>query len=264
MSGFMGENLMNSKKIAENFKTKVAQQSGVHTFFDNVVVELMSRGECERNEERILTWLIESRENRFCKFDDRKKRLTSFTNPFHDLGHYSSQGTHSVLTWKGLPMFKSVFDMAVYMMILHELKPQVIIEYGSGNGASALWLADMCSTFEGSAKFFSYDIKPVSVEHPNITFKMMDLANLELNEEETKGRKLIIEDAHNHVKDVLLKTDQILNPGDYLVVEDSCQKQDIISDFIRLAKNNYLVDNYYTDFFGINMGSTWNSILRVA
>ena len=54
-----------------------------------------------------------------------------------------SQGAGPVFRWRGAPCFKSAYDMAIYAMLIDELRPATIIELGSGTGASALLLADL-------------------------------------------------------------------------------------------------------------------------
>ena len=55
------------------------------------------------------------------------------------MGVVLSQGTHGLFTWKNHTIFKSVYDLAIYSMLIEELKPDVIIEIGSGKGGSAVW-----------------------------------------------------------------------------------------------------------------------------
>ena len=45
-----------------------------------------------------------------------------------------SQGTAACLTWKGAPLFKSVFDFAILPMLLWELKPATVFEIGLRHG----------------------------------------------------------------------------------------------------------------------------------
>ena len=78
------------------------------------------------------------------------------------------------------------------------------------------------------------------------------------------GKKLVIEDAHVNVKEVLLETDSRLKKGDYLIVEDSEQgKHPEIVHFISNAKNTYKTDNFYLDFFGRNTTCCADSIFKV-
>ena len=56
----------------------------------------------------------------------------------------TSQGVKDVMRWKGLPLYKSVYDFALISMILWKLQPKTIFEMGSGEGGSAVWMSDLC------------------------------------------------------------------------------------------------------------------------
>jgi len=236
-------------------------QNGIPTFFDNFVFHVLQNG--YKDDGGVLRSIIESKKIRFSTFEDRIKKIKSLPEVPVDNYTYLTQGVHSVYKWKGMDMFKSNVDLSVYSMMIDELKPDTIIEYGSGNGSSAIWLSDMCNIHNLNTKIISYDINKVNLNYSKVEFKNIDLKDLELNKSDLVGRKIVIEDAHQHVHDVLVKTDLFLQSGDYLVIEDSECKQDIIFNFLNIAKNKYVVDNYYVDFFGINSGSTKNSIFKV-
>ena len=60
-------------------------------------------------------------------------------------------------------------------MIFQEVKPEVIIELGSGDGGSAVWMADICQSLGLDTKVISLDIEMPRETHPNVTFKEFDL-----------------------------------------------------------------------------------------
>src|SRR5262249_51663024 len=72
--------------------------------------------------------------------------------------------------WRGLPLFKTAFDFAIYPQLLQELRPRTILEIGSGSGASALWLADLAPTLGLDAVVHSVDIPPATAEHAGVRF----------------------------------------------------------------------------------------------
>ena len=109
----------------------------------------------------------------------------------------------------------------------------------------------------------SYDIKPPNVTHPKVDFIGIDLEKDFIEEKQWPGKKLVIEDAHVNIKEVLLKTDLLLRKGDYLIIEDSQKKESEIFDFLSNAKNKYKVDNFYVDFFGRNTTCCVDSIFKV-
>jgi cephalosporin hydroxylase len=124
-------------------------------------------------------------------------------------------------------------------------------------------LADISSAMGLDIDVISYDIKPPNATHPKVDFVGLDLEQDFVILEQWEGKKLVIEDAHVNVKEVLLETDLRLKKGDYLIVEDSAEKQSEIVDFLSNAKNTYKTDNFYLDFFGKNGGCCIDSIFKV-
>ena len=76
-------------------------------------------------------------------------------------------------------------------------------------------------------------------------------------------KKIIIEDAHVNLLNVLGEVDKMLNKNDYLIIEDSAKKQQCISEFMRISKNNYSADQFFLDFFGMNSTCCIDSIFKV-
>ena len=115
-------------------------------------------------------------------------------------------------------------------MLITELKPNIIIEIGSGKGGSAIWLADMMKILGLEPKVYSYDINKPNINYPGVNFFKFDINNLNNKEEfpkseEWTGVKLVIEDAHVNIPTVLNTIDNKLNKGDYFIVEDGDIKQ---------------------------------------
>jgi cephalosporin hydroxylase len=176
-----------------------------------------------------------------------------------------SQGTRRPLTWRGLDLFKSVFDLAVMQMLLGELRPASIVEVGSGTGASALWMADLAELHGFPCRIVSVDLHPVPHERPGVRFVSGDarrLTSLLPGDALADGPRLVVEDAHTAVTEVLEAVHPALCAGDYLVVEDSVGKRDALDRFCAGHPGAYSVDTDYTDFFGRNATSCVDSILR--
>src|SRR3989338_2105325 len=87
----------------------------------------------------------------------------------------TSQGVYDCYTWKGLSLYKSLYDFALYPLLLWQLKPKTIIELGSGNGASALWMSDLCKNFGITSKIISVDKKSPILNVENVTFIEADV-----------------------------------------------------------------------------------------
>ncbi len=167
------------------------------------------------------------------------------------------------LHWKGVPCLKDPFDLALYPLLLWDLRPATIIEIGSFAGGSAVWLADLMGAMGIDGRVHSFDIDPerVVASHERVTFAYADshrLSTLPADLKQLPHPWLVIEDAHQNVYELLRHFDGLLEPGDYLVVEDlfSLPKYAQTSRFLREARGRYVVDTHYTDMFGYN--ATWN------
>ena len=260
---------MNKQKVETLLQKKLKSQGDVPTFFDNLIYDLGIKEEDEKIYSPILNlWeqLLNSKSNRFSSYENRSRENCSLSNKKRTMSWIqtaTSQGTHSLIKWKDLGLYKSVYDLVIYWMLISELKPNTIVEYGSGLGGSAIWLADISSVMGFDTDVISYDINPPNMLHPKVDFVNLDLVQDFVILERWRGKKLVIEDAHVNVKEVLLKTDLLLREGDYLIIEDSEKKESEIVDFLSNAKNKYKVDNYYLDFFGRNTTCSIDSIFKV-
>jgi cephalosporin hydroxylase len=176
-----------------------------------------------------------------------------------------SQGISGVLQWRGRDLFKNVFDFALLPMLIAELRPATILEIGSGNGASAVWLSDMAAIGELACRIVSVDVAPAALDHPGVQFLEADARDLGAGLPPgwaAQGPRLVLEDAHVGVAEVLDYVDSHLTPGDYLVIEDSVGKAAAIEAFLAARAGRYAVDTRYTDFFGRNATSCVDSILK--
>lgn len=173
-----------------------------------------------------------------------------------------SQGAGPVFRWRGIPCFKTVYDFAIYAMLIDELRPGTIIELGSGAGGSALLLADLCTSAGLTTQIISIDNAVGEIADPRVEFIRSDCVSwLEATAKSKPDFRrpcLIVEDFHGDLAGFFGHIDQILDAGDYLFIEDSSSKQNRIAEVI--ANRPYLIDTKYTDFFGINCTSAINSI----
>ena len=178
-----------------------------------------------------------------------------------------SQGAVECMSWRGMPLFKTVFDVSLYSMLLWELKPRSIIEIGSGTGASALWLADLLRGMELPCEIVSLDIKKPQLAAPGVTFIEGDCHAIETALPEDRLARLphpwlAIEDAHENVVGVVRHLDRFLQPGDYLIIEDSEMKKTELAELFSDPSFAFRVDSRYTDFFGRNATCAPDSILK--
>ncbi len=253
-----------------NLKQKVKSQKNIQSFYDNLVAqEIVNHWNDEELYGENTSYVLEeadfvdfSKNNRFCSYKDRVQR-TKNKQIMHPNILSLSQGTHSILSWNNLQICKTAFDFCIYTMLIQEIKPDVIVEFGSGSGGSAVWLTDIAiQNNKNFKKTYSYDKNKVNINYNNISFIQCNLKNNNKFNWES-GKKIIIEDLHTNITNNLLKTDKILNIGDYVIIEDSKPKHKEISNFLKQAKNNYLVDQFYLDFFGMNNSCCVDSIFKV-
>jgi cephalosporin hydroxylase len=193
---------------------------------------------------------------------------SSPTDTVHNgLPFLSSQGVHSLIKWKEKPLYKTAFDLVIYSMLIQEVKPDIIIELGSGSGGSAMWFADTASMLGLDTHVYSFDINKPLVEHDKVTFIEQDLKKINLEHKPShweffNKKKIIIEDAHVNLEELLNLFDHVLKKDDYLMIEDSANKQDIISHFSIEKDPKYKLDQFFLDFFGTNMTCCINSIFK--
>jgi cephalosporin hydroxylase len=250
-------------------RLKLARQNGVCTFFDYMLIDCLDPTLAEANQISIrpaflLDYLARRKAGRFVDFFERQ--ATFGTDIPHHI-HGMSQGVSECLQWKGRLLFKSVFDLAIYQALFAELRPATVIEIGSGNGGSAVWFADLMRSLEIEGHIYSLDLHKPEVNDQQITFLAGDCASIEsiLHPDMLASWPtpwLVIEDAHANVSTVLDFFDRFLRSGDYLVVEDSKKKENIIGKFLLGKRHKYRVDTRYTDLLGKNATSCFDSILR--
>ena len=140
---------------------------------------------------------------------------------------------HRILTettYFGIKTLKSPTDFWVYQEIVHETKPDVIVEIGNYFGGSTLALAHLCDCLERGRVIgvdVSHESVPASVRnHPRVTLIEGDacgsfdqVARLIAPDEAV----LVIEDSshtYENTLGVLNTYSPLVQPGGYFIVED--------------------------------------------
>lgn len=217
-------------------------------------------------------------------FSSRHKGRRSWTSsiPF-DLLQTMERGVMQS-TYRGIPMAKWPFEVALYPMLVWDLKPKTIIEIGSLAGGSALWLSDLMKTFEIDGRVISIDrnLPKISFRRDNIEFFECDALHLErvltpsiLGSLE---RPLLVIEDSAHFSEICLAVarffDRVLRPGDYMIIEDSNIAElgvgdefnggpiGAIAQFLAETEGRYEIDARYCDRFGPNVTSNPNGYLR--
>ena len=177
--------------------------------------------------------------------------------------------------WKGLTLMKDPMTINVYMMIIQELKPKTILEFGTYDGGSALWMEDTIKSLSFECDIHTFDINQERIKLPQDSkIKCHKLDNRKINEfidqrrklfEEMKSPILMIEDSHENAAGLIKSIDPFLRSGDYLIIEDTLDQkkyQDTILSENGIRNMNYEVDTFYCDFWGVNNSWNVNSIFK--
>jgi len=161
-----------------------------------------------------------------------KKKVKSFSLEGVDLGHYN-------VKYKGIACLKCPFDYVIYQMIIEEVKPDLIIEIGTNNGGSTLYLADLLE-LQGKGVIHSIDItdecESIVKKHSRIQlfhegWQKYDTSNLD-----GIDKILVIEDSSHEYSNTLGSISKFANfvtLNSYLIVEDG-----IITDLGREKEFN--------------------------
>jgi cephalosporin hydroxylase len=190
----------------------------------------------------------------------------------YDLLMKIQQGTMAY-RYRGLPLLKNPFDLALYPLLLARLQPRTLIEIGTHAGGSALWFADQMPEM----RIYSVDLQaPAGVAHPSVTFLEGDACDLEAVLPaalmESLARPLLVVEDSSHFAGttaaVLAFFDRWLRPSEYIVIEDGIltamrvpELYDggplrAIHEFLVRTNGRYEIDRTLCDYFGTNV--TWN------
>lgn len=134
-------------------------------------------------------------------------------------------------TWLGAQALKNPLDLWVYQEIVHETRPELIVETGTYRGGSALYLASLCDLM-GHGEVVSIDVEPMRADypsHPRVTYlagrSSTDPAVVEEVLARAAGRSILIildsDHSQTHVEAELAAYASLVPVGCYLIVEDS-------------------------------------------
>lgn len=186
--------------------------------------------------------------------------------------------------YRDIAMQKHPVEIALYLQLIWEVKPRTILEIGSLSGGSAVWMADTLNSFGVDGRVVSIDLTPPSPAYRpvNVAFLRGDqnalAATLTADFIAALPRPwLVIEDASHHYAPtlaVLRFFDPLLEPGEYIVVEDGNVTEmgvdarfkggpaRAIAEFLRDRGGAYQIDTRYCDHYGRNVTGNPNGYLR--
>lgn len=154
---------------------------------------------------------------------------------FHEL-YYDKRagpGHHRIweqTKWMGYPVLKTPADLWNYQEILHEVKPDLVIETGTFASGTTLFLAHIMDII-GKGAIVSIDIKELSLRarHPRISYLTGSSADPKVAEAAAEHRGagtvcMVILDADHskeHVAHEMALFSPLVSVGSYMIVEDS-------------------------------------------
>ena len=130
--------------------------------------------------------------------------------------------------WLGVPMYKNPLDAWVLQEIVGEVRPEVIVEIGSCEGGSTLYLAHLLDLIGGGIVLsLDIDRSKFQARHPRIVEITGDSASAEIQAEAARhaaGKSTLVIHDGDHRKDNVLADLEgyapLVTPGSYLIVED--------------------------------------------
>lgn len=161
----------------------------------------------------------------------RPRTQAEIIDQFHRL-YYDShlfQGTWQDTYWFGVRTAKCPLDLWIYQEMVFEIRPDVIVETGTAEGGSALYLASICD-FLDHGKVVTIDVeeRPQRPQHERITYLLGSSTSEGVVDQVrgmTSGKRVVafLDSDHrkDHVLGELRAYSPIISEGSYLVVEDT-------------------------------------------
>jgi cephalosporin hydroxylase len=148
---------------------------------------------------------------------------------FHRLYYGRSVATWGDTWWLGVKVRKCPLDLWAYQEILYDTQPDLIVETGTAEGGSALFLATLCDVL-GRGEVVSVDIEPGErPAHDRIRYlegSSVDTAIVKSISTTARGHDrvtVILDSDHSrdHVRSELQAYSPLVTPGCHLIVEDT-------------------------------------------
>ena len=150
---------------------------------------------------------------------------------FHELYYDTLHQSKSALSieWLGVPAIKCPFDMWTYQELIDRLRPDVIVETGTGKGGTTYFMATLCELM-GHGRIISIDYRePRGPSHPRVTYLVGSSVDQEVLDQvrgaigPDESVMVILDALHteDHVAEELQAYAPLVTPGHYLIVEDT-------------------------------------------
>lgn len=192
----------------------------------------------------------------------------------------SIYGGHHKITYRGIKAIRCPFDYVIFQMIISEVKPDLIIEIGTNQGGSAIYLADLMLVNGIDGEIHSIDINSDAVENvknnPRIKLFTNGWEDYDLKLVEKFKTVLVIEDAahtYSCTLGAIEKFAPVVTKGSYMIVEDGIVNElgmahkfeggplKALREFLP-KHNEFVVDRSWCDMFGKNATFNVNGYLK--
>jgi cephalosporin hydroxylase len=163
----------------------------------------------------------------------QQKVVDDFHRLFYGLGEMRGDRLEAAADclYMGQQIAKNPLDLWIYQEILYEMRPELVIELGTGTGASAHYLADIMDQLK-VGRVLSVDRQanyPFWPQHARINYLVGDVLDGHVVDELDGIRRkyesvmVILDDDHTaaHVMEELKIYAQMVSIGHYLIVEDT-------------------------------------------
>jgi len=158
------------------------------------------------------------------------KTEKNIVEQFHSLYYDSHSQTWNNTYWLGIPTQKCPLDLWIYQEIISEVRPDVIIECGTANGGSALFLASICDLIN-KGKVITIDIENRKTRpwHKRIKYLLGSSTSEKIVKQlkkliGDKDKIMVILDSDHHKEHVLNELriySKFITKGSYIIVEDT-------------------------------------------
>lgn len=142
--------------------------------------------------------------------------------------HHQKEIVFESVTWMGIKVWKNPLDAWIYQEILHEVRPDVVVEIGSQYGGSTRYFADLLDLID-NGKVISIDPhrEEYGLKHKRVlalTGNSSDRDILARVKESCIGKKVFVIQDGDHSKAQVLEDLENYSPfvsvGSYFIVED--------------------------------------------
>lgn len=153
---------------------------------------------------------------------------------FHQLYYRRWQSPERTieLDWLGTSLRKCPLDLWTYQELIYRRRPDLIVETGTFEGGSALYLASLCELI-GNGRVMTIDVAPPPASrrpiHPRLEYltgSSVDggiIASVAEHAASAREVMVILDSDHTtpHVYRELVAYAPLIRPGGYLIVEDT-------------------------------------------